>query len=152
MLGPYRVLDLTGDRGEIAEMVLGDLGADIVLESAPGSDLAEHRIGFEQLRAAHPRLVHVQISPFGTDGPAASWPASDLTISALGGPVAVQGVVPDRAPVRLSVPQVWRHAGAEAACPKKWRSTPCGTEGSFAKDSALPWAVTAPPAKPGASR
>lgn len=176
MLSPYRVLDLTDERGEIAAMVLGDLGADvikieppggssarrcgplldgapegerslqflaynrnkrsivldlakradrdtllqlvgsadIVIESLPNSDLVAQGIGFEQLRAANPRLVHVQISPFGADGPAANWPASDLTIAALGGPVALQGVV-ERAPVRLSVPQVWRHTGVEAA-------------------------------------
>lgn len=176
MLSPYRVLDLTDERGEIAGMVLGDLGADVIkveppggtsartcppllgagveserslqfmaynrnkrsivldlektedrdtllqfvanadflLESAPGSDLARHNISFEQLRAANPRLVHVQISPFGCDGPAANWPASDLTIAALGGPVALQGNI-DRAPVRVSVPQVWRHTGVEAA-------------------------------------
>jgi crotonobetainyl-CoA:carnitine CoA-transferase CaiB-like acyl-CoA transferase len=176
MLSPYRVLDLTDERGEIAGMVLGDLGADVIkveppggssartcppliydavdserslqfaaynrnkrsivldlekpedrdtlmqlvasadflLESAPGSDLARHNISFEQLRAANPHLVHVQISPFGSDGPAADWPASDLTIAALAGPVALQGNI-GRAPVRLSVPQVWRHAGVEAA-------------------------------------
>ena len=32
----------------------------------------------------------------------------------MGGPVSLQGV-PERAPVRVSVPQVWRHTGAEAA-------------------------------------
>ncbi len=176
MLSPYRVLDFTDERGEIAGMVLGDLGADVIkveppggssarfceplladgkqterslqflaynrnkrsivldlgqqadrdvllqlvatadflLESAPGSELERYDIGFEQLRAANPHLVHVQISPFGNDGPAAAWPASDLTIAALAGPVALQGV-PERAPVRVSVPQVWRHAGVEAA-------------------------------------
>ena len=31
----------------------------------------------------------------------------------MGGPVALQGVI-GRAPVRVSVPQVWRHAGVEA--------------------------------------
>ena len=30
MLSPYRVLDLTDERGEIAGMVLGDLGADVI--------------------------------------------------------------------------------------------------------------------------
>ena len=35
-------------------------------------------------------------------------------LAAMGGPVALQGVG-DRAPVRLSVPQVWRHVGVEAA-------------------------------------
>lgn len=176
MLSPYRVLDLTDERGEIAGMVLGDLGADVikveppggsparrcapllpdgpkaerslqffaynrnkrsialdperatdrevllglaagadfVLESAPGGPLAAAGLGFEELRAANPRVVHVQVTPFGSDGPRAHWAAGDLVIAALGGPVAVQGVR-ERPPVRVSVPQVWRHAGVEAA-------------------------------------
>ena len=176
MLSPYRVLDLTDHRGEIAGMILADLGADVikieppggsparsqgpflrdapeaerslqfqaynrnkrsivldladgtdadtllqmvaaadfVLESAPGSSLAANGMGFDRLCAVNPHLVYVQISPYGVDGPAADWPASDLTIAALGGPVALQGQA-DRDPVRISVPQVWRHAGAEAA-------------------------------------
>ena len=172
MLSPYRVLDLTDERGEIAGMVLGDLGADVIkvepiggstarkcgplfkpgcslqfqcynrnkrsivldlgktsdretflqlvstadflLESVPGSELGRNSIGFEQLREVNPQIVHVQISAFGASGPAANWPASDLTIAALGGPVALQGVA-DRPPLRLSVPQVWRHAGVEAS-------------------------------------
>lgn len=176
MLGPYRVLDLTDERGEVAGMILGDLGADViraeppggsparftsptvddapaterslqfaafnrnkrsialdlanhedkdtflglvrdsdfVLDSFPGSELDGAGIDFDVLRAANPRIVYVQVSAFGTDGPAAHWPASDLTLAALGGPVSLQGVV-ERAPLRVSVPQAWRHAGGEAA-------------------------------------
>ena len=176
MLSPYRVLDVTDERGELAGMVLGDLGADVVkveppggsagrrcgpmlpdgprserslqfiafnrnkrsialdlgsaadretferlvasadfvLESAPPGLLAESGFGFSQLRGANPHIVHVQITPFGTDGPRAPQVASDLTLAAMGGPVALQGVR-ERPPVRVSVPQVWRHAGAEAA-------------------------------------
>ena len=54
------------------------------------------------------------LTPYGIDGPYAAMPAADLTIAALGGPMSIQGVA-ERAPVRVSVPQVWRHAGAEAA-------------------------------------
>lgn len=176
MLGPYRVLDLTDERGEIAGMVLGDLGADVirieppggsparfrgpwmqdapeaerslqftafnrnkrsmvldlaratdrdlllalaresdfVLDSYPESALERHGIGFDTLREANAHIVYVQVSAFGVDGPAANWPASDLTIAALGGPVALQGVL-ERPPIRVSVDQVWRHAGVEAA-------------------------------------
>ena len=176
MLSPYRVLDLTDDRGEIAGMVLGDLGADVirveppggtrarrrgplladaaeaerslqffafnrnkrslvldlgdagdleqfrklvagadfVLDSSPDGELERHGITFETLRELQPKIVHVRISAFGSDGPAAGQPASDLTIAARGGSVSLQGV-PDRAPLRVTVPQVWRHAGAEAA-------------------------------------
>lgn len=176
MLSPYRVLDLTDHRGELAGMILGDLGADVVrveppagsearrrgpmleagpeaerslqfraynrnkrsivldlgtdhgraqmlelaagadfvLESAPPSMLDANGLDFDRLRRANPRIVLVRITPYGSDGPYADFPASDLTIAALGGPMSLQGV-PERAPVRVSVPQVWRHAGAEAA-------------------------------------
>ncbi|MEJ2132285.1 MAG: CoA transferase, partial [Gammaproteobacteria bacterium] len=176
MLSPYRVLDLTDHRGEIAGMILGDLGADVikieppgggagrreaphlddapeterslqffafnrnkrsmildlatasdretllalvagadfVLESAPPGQLAQHGIDFDTLRRVNRRIVHVVITPYGSDGPAAERAASDLTLSAMGGPAALQGSA-DRAPVRISVPQVWRHTGAEAA-------------------------------------
>ncbi len=176
MLSPYRVLDLTDDRGEIAAMILGDLGADVIrveppggsearqcpphvragpeierslqffafnrnkrsividletpagreeflrlvatadfaIESSPSGLLERAGIDFATLRSAQPRVVHMQITPYGSDGPRAHWPANDLTIAAMGGPVSMQGV-PERAPVRVSVPQVWRHTGAEAA-------------------------------------
>jgi crotonobetainyl-CoA:carnitine CoA-transferase CaiB-like acyl-CoA transferase len=56
----------------------------------------------------------VSITPFGQDGPKAAFAATDLTLLAAGGPLALTGDE-DRAPVRLSVPQAWLHAGAEAA-------------------------------------
>ena len=36
MLTPYRVLDLTDHRGELAAMLLGDLGADVIRVEPPG--------------------------------------------------------------------------------------------------------------------
>ena len=178
MLSPYRVLDLTDHRGELAAMILGDLGADVirvepplgsaarqqgpfysddsttedplslqflafnrnkrsialelsthagradffslvasadfVIESAPGGLLEEAGIGFDDLCNVQSQIVHVQITPYGADGPHANWAASDLTVAAMGGPVSLQGV-PEREPVRVSVPQTWRHTGAEAA-------------------------------------
>ncbi len=176
MLSPYRVLDLTDHRGELAGMILGDLGADVIrieppggsegrrrgpllddvaesdrslqfraynrnkrsirldlsshdgreqflelaagadfiIESTPPSALEAIGLDFERLRQANPRIVSVQITPYGCDGPYADFPASDLTIAALAGPMSLQGT-PERAPVRVSVPQVWRHTGAEAA-------------------------------------
>jgi len=89
-------------------------GSDFVFDSGPPGALAQLGLDFEALRALNPTLVHVQLTAFGSDGPYASYPASDLTIAALGGPLSIQGDA-DRAPVRMSVPQAWRHAGAEAA-------------------------------------
>jgi crotonobetainyl-CoA:carnitine CoA-transferase CaiB-like acyl-CoA transferase len=178
MLGPYRVLDLTDHRGELAAMLLGDLGADVIRVEPPGGtdarrqgtllpadrapedlrslqflaynrnkrsivldlDIPADRSAFEGLisgadfivesgpdgyagrngfdfartSSLNPRIVHVLISPWGCDGPAALRPATDLTLSAMGGQAALQGT-PQRAPVRITVPQIWRHAGAEAA-------------------------------------
>ena len=176
MLSPYTVLDLTGGRGDLASMLLGDMGAtvikveppagaagrgeppfidgapeaerslsffafnrnkqgitldleveagrnaltalvkgaDFLFESGQPATLDSLGLGFDVLKEINPTIVHVAISAYGWDGPYADYPASDLTIAAMGGPMSLQGV-PDRAPVRISVPQVWLHAGAEAA-------------------------------------
>ena len=176
MLSPYTVLDLSDDRGEMASMILGDLGtnvikveppqgsssrrmepflegapepenslqffafnrnkrgvtldlttdagraallrlaekADFVIESAGPGEMAKLGLGFDAIRKANPRVIYVAISAFGQDGPHADFAASDLTLAAMGGPMSVQGV-PERAPVRLSVPQAWLHASSEAA-------------------------------------
>jgi crotonobetainyl-CoA:carnitine CoA-transferase CaiB-like acyl-CoA transferase len=176
MLSPYTVLDLTDDRGDLAAMVLGDLGADVIkvepphgsssrrmgpflegapeqerslrffafnrnkrgitldltteagrgvllrlvknsdflIESARPGEMDELGLGFDALRQVNPRLVYVAITAFGQDGPRADFAASDLTLAAIGGPMSLQGD-PGRPPVRITVPQVWLHASAEAA-------------------------------------
>ena len=88
--------------------------ADFLFESWPDGLLGAYGIDVDAARAINPAIVHVRISPYGSAGPRARCIANDLTIAAMGGPVSLQGE-PDRAPVRLSVPQAWRHAGAEAA-------------------------------------
>ena len=176
MLSPYTVLDLTGGHGDLAGMLLGDMGAAVIKVEPPGGSAGrgeppfldggpEHErslpffafnrnkqgitldleteagqnalkglvekadflfesgqpatldslgLGFDVLKEINPKIIHVAISAYGLDGPYADYPASDLTIAAMGGPMSLQGV-PDRAPVRISVPQVWLHAGSEAA-------------------------------------
>ena len=176
MLSPYTVLDLSDDRGEVASMILGDLGAnvvkveppygsssrrmepfledapepenslqffafnrnkrgvtldvttkagraallrlaekaDFVIESAGPGEMAKLGLGFDAFEKANPSIIYVAISAFGQDGPQADYAASDLTLAAMGGPMSVQGN-PERAPVRLSVPQAWLHASSEAA-------------------------------------
>ncbi len=176
MLSPYRVLDLTDDRGELASMILGDLGADVIkveppegsssrrlppfldgapqaerslhyfafnrnkrgitldlrseadrdalrglvegadflFESAPPGEMVKLGLDFDALRRVNPRLVYVSVTPYGQDGPYADFAATDLTLSAMGGQMALQGD-PGRPPVRITVPQVWLHAASEAA-------------------------------------
>ena len=43
MLNGYRVLDLTDERGDIAGMVLGDLGADVIKVEPPGGSPSRRR-------------------------------------------------------------------------------------------------------------
>ncbi len=99
------------DKQTLAELIAR---ADFLLESWPNGPLADYGISRESVAELNPRIVHVRLSPYGSDGPRADCAAADLTLAAMGGPVALQGA-PDRAPLRLSVPQVWRHAGVEAA-------------------------------------
>jgi crotonobetainyl-CoA:carnitine CoA-transferase CaiB-like acyl-CoA transferase len=60
------------------------------------------------------RAVWVSLTPFGLDGPRASWRASDLGIMAASGNLYCTGD-PDRAPVRCREPAGYGHSAAEAA-------------------------------------
>src|ERR1700723_1852223 len=176
MLTPYRVLDLTTERGLLCGQMLGDMGADVVKIEPPGGSaaraigpfyydvphpdrslywwaynrnkraitldierdagrelllrlveaadffiesdnpghMARHHLGFDDLAKINPALIYVSITPFGQDGPKASYADSDLIIMAAGGPLILAGDA-DRPPVRLPIPQAYLHASADAA-------------------------------------
>ena len=105
-------LDLNGDTGRSALKSLVEK-ADFIIESAATGAMDRIGIGFDTLKQVNPRIVYVAITPFGQDGPYANFAANDLTLAAMGGQMSVQGD-PNRAPVRITVPQVWLHASAEA--------------------------------------
>jgi len=107
VLDPASADDRTALRGLLA-------GAAVVVDSGKPGRLAAHGVDRTKLLEVNPRVVAVLVTAFGADGPRADDPATELTIAALGGPVRIQGT-PDRAPVQCSVPQVWRHSGAESA-------------------------------------
>lgn len=88
--------------------------ADFVFENAAPGEMDRLGLGFERCRAANPSIVYVATTPFGQDGPYAGHAASDLTLAAMGGMMALNGDA-DRPPVRITVPQTWLHAAAESA-------------------------------------
>lgn len=104
-------LDRDGDRAAFQELVAG---ADFLIESFAPPERERLGIGYDRLAAINPALIAVSITPFGSRGPKADWPASDLTVWAASGAHALAGDS-DRAPVRTSVPQSFLHAGADAA-------------------------------------
>ena len=174
MLSPYRVIDLTDERGVLAGQMLADLGADVIQVEPPGGSSGrgvapffadrpeesiywaaytrgkrgvscdlEQRSGREllfrllssadflfesadvgrmaalgldygSLRERFPQLIYVSISAFGQTGPKAHYVGSDLAIWAAGTPLLMTGD-DDRAPLRVSQPQAWGHAAADAA-------------------------------------
>ena len=87
---------------------------DFLIESDNPGHMARHHLGFDDLAKINPALIYVSITPFGQDGPKASYADSDLIIMAAGGPLILAGDA-DRPPVRLGVPQAYLHASADAA-------------------------------------
>ena len=165
-LEPYRVLDLTDDRGHFAGFLLAQMGADVIAVEPPEGQRSRHiapfagdepdperslqhwaynrgkrsvvvespdeiaalaasadvliecgafDIDLAALRHANPALITCSLTPFGGDGPKADWLGTDIVLNAASGEMSLNGYT-DRPPVRISAPQIWVNAGAEAAC------------------------------------
>ena len=96
---------------------LADLlrSADVVFTTGPDGPWRDAGVDPRSTAALNPQLVHVSITPFGTDGPKANWAASDLTVNAASGQLALTGDA-DRAPLRISAPpQAFLQAAGDAA-------------------------------------
>ena len=60
----------SGDRAQLLDLVRT---ADILFETAPPAEREALGLGVAELTAANPALIHVSITPFGSNGPKASW-------------------------------------------------------------------------------
>jgi crotonobetainyl-CoA:carnitine CoA-transferase CaiB-like acyl-CoA transferase len=82
------VLDLDSEAGreEFRDLARN---ADFVIESFAPGELERRGLGYRALAALNPTLVMVSITPFGQRGPTAAWAATDLTLIAAGGPLAL---------------------------------------------------------------
>src|ERR1700730_6924307 len=107
-----RVLELdlqaSADRARLEDLLRA---ADICLLTLSDSAAC---LDPHALRSNYPRLVLVAIRPFGGVGPRSAWKASDIELMAAGGAMALAGE-PDGMPVRVSEPQSYGWAGAQAA-------------------------------------
>jgi crotonobetainyl-CoA:carnitine CoA-transferase CaiB-like acyl-CoA transferase len=88
--------------------------ADVVIDTAAPGRLAALGLGYEDLRAVQPRIVHVSITPFGADGPKRDYADAELVMWAAGGPLHPNRDA-DGLPLRISVPQAYLHGAADAA-------------------------------------
>jgi len=88
--------------------------ADWVIESFPPGRMEELGLGYEALSRANRGIILTRISPFGQTGPYRDFKAPDLVGMAMSGLMYLCGE-PDRPPVRISFPQAYFHAAAEAA-------------------------------------
>ncbi len=107
------VLDLETEAGR-AELARLAAGADFLVEAEPPGRLAALGLSTDALARANPALIHVSLSPFGGDGPKAQYVWTDLIVAAASGPMFLTGDG-DRAPLRVSLPQIHAHAATDAA-------------------------------------
>ncbi|HXX59534.1 MAG TPA: CoA transferase [Dehalococcoidales bacterium] len=87
--------------------------ADIVIESFKPGYLAGLGLDYANLKKIKPGLVMTSITPYGQDGPYKDYESSDLVADAMSGWMYMIGD-PDRAPLRVGVPQIYLHAGGQA--------------------------------------
>jgi benzylsuccinate CoA-transferase BbsE subunit len=175
-LAPYRVLDLTDEKGLFCARILADLGADvvkveppggsparamgpfyhdvphpekslywfayntnkrgvtlnlecvdgreifkklvatadIVVESFPVGYLKERGLGYDDLCRIKSDIILTSITPFGQEGPYATFATSDLVCWSMGGFAYLTGD-PDRPPVQISFPQAYLTGANEAS-------------------------------------
>jgi crotonobetainyl-CoA:carnitine CoA-transferase CaiB-like acyl-CoA transferase len=106
-------LNLETAEGRELMLRLGE-GADFVIESENPDSMAAMGLGYRDFASRNPKLIYVSITPFGQDGPKAHYTDTDLIVMAAGGPLILYGDE-DRPPIRMSVPQAYLHASADAA-------------------------------------
>ncbi|MET0379915.1 MAG: CoA transferase, partial [Spongiibacteraceae bacterium] len=105
--------DLTSEAGrQLLKRLIQS--ADFLIESADAQQRIDWDITPAATAALNPALIHVSITAFGSAGPKADYAASDLTIWAAGGPL-LPSRDSTRSPLRISAPQSWLNAAADAA-------------------------------------
>ena len=101
------VADLASASGHATLTALLD-AADIFIDDTPLAERDALRLGAATLAAAHPRLIHTSVLPFGATGPKAGWAGEEINlIHASGeGYLLPNGLTadlfPDRPPLKIA--------------------------------------------------
>lgn len=103
-------LDILKERKRLRHLIEE---ADFVIQSFSPAEVEALGLDYSELAKVNPRLVVTSITPFGLTGPYKDFKASDLELMAISGFMYVLGD-PDRPPVRISFPQAYLIASAEA--------------------------------------
>jgi crotonobetainyl-CoA:carnitine CoA-transferase CaiB-like acyl-CoA transferase len=111
-------LDLESSEGRERLLELID-SADFLFESERPGRMAVLGLDYPALARRNPRLIHVSITAFGSDGPKRDYADSDIVLWASSGAMHPHRDATyldgEGAPLRISVPQSWLHAAGDAA-------------------------------------
>jgi crotonobetainyl-CoA:carnitine CoA-transferase CaiB-like acyl-CoA transferase len=95
-------IDLREERGrEIVKRLIAH--ADIVIHNYRADVMSRMGLGYEDAKALNDKIVYVEMSAFGSEGPMRRWAGGDMWAQAIGGSVSVQGE-PDSPPCMVNVP------------------------------------------------
>ena len=83
--------------------------ASFLIEELGLTRLAEQGWTRQRIEKAAPRLIHVSVTAFGSEGPHARWQGTELITSAMSGVLRLTGT-PDRAPTKEALDACGFHA------------------------------------------
>jgi formyl-CoA transferase len=106
-------LDLTKPAGREVLWRLLD-GADVMVENFKTGTLERWGLGYDDLKARLPRLIHCRVSGFGADGPLGGRVGYDAVIQGMAGLMSVNGEAGGE-PLRIGIPLVDMATGLNAA-------------------------------------
>jgi len=97
-------LDIGKPDGQAVLLRLLD-NADVLIENFKPGSMEKWGLGYADLAARTPRLIHCRISGFGADGPLGGLPGYDAILQAMTGLMSINGD-PSTGPTRLGAPLV----------------------------------------------
>lgn len=114
------ILDLTTPEGRqsLAHLVRG---ASMLIDDTPVEERAARGLSPSQIAALNPRLAHLSVLPFGSEGPKAGWKGEEINLFHAGGEgfLMPNGLTaerfPDRPPIKVYGHFAQRQGGTAAA-------------------------------------